>query len=75
MKQKQTRKTKKASATIGHAKKILEFQKKDYQRIFELERKSGENPKYAAMRAGAIYRKRYGRTRTDRWRKALKIAK
>lgn len=69
-------KTKRTSKnTIKKAQRILDAQKQDYQRIFKDEvRKSGDSKK-AAVRAGSVYRSRYGATATKRWKNALKKAK
>lgn len=57
------------------ASKILKSQKDDYQKIFRAEIRKGGDPQKAAVRAGSIYRSRYGATRTKRWKLALKRAK
>ena len=67
--------TKKSSSTIKKAQRILDEQKKDYQRIFKAEVRNGGDSKKAAVRAGSTYRSRYGATATKRWENALKKAK
>lgn len=64
------------SATIKKAERLLKEQKEDFKRIFkaELKRKAGGS-KNAAVRAGEVYRKKYGATRKSRWKNALKEAK
>ena len=57
------------------AAKVLEAQKKDYQRIFREEVRKAKDPKKGAKKAGEIYRSRYGATPTARWKHALKAAK
>lgn len=57
------------------ASKILKSQKDDYQKIFRAEIRKGGDPQKAAVRAGSVYRSRYGATRTQRWKLALKRAK
>ena len=69
------RKAKKTSNTIQKAKRILDSQKNDYQRIFKAEVRKGGDSKKAAVRAGSIYRSRYGATKKSRWNNALKEAK
>ena len=66
---------KSSSNTIRKAQKILDAQKQDYQRIFKAEVRKGGDSKKAAVRAGSIYRSRYGNTASARWQKALKEAK
>lgn len=63
------------SNTIKRAKKVLVAQKNDYQRIFKAEVRKGGDSKKAAVRAGSIYRSRYGATRKARWNRALRDAK
>ena len=67
-------KTRKAGSKIAFARKILAAQKKDYQAIFRREIKKGGDSKKAAIRAGSVYRSRYGKTATARWKNALKRA-
>lgn len=72
-----TRKTAKkrtASKKTAFARKILAEQKKDYQRIFRAEIRKGGDSKKAAVRAGSVYRSRYGATKMARWKHALKRA-
>ena len=57
------------------ATRILDAQKKDYQKIFRAEVKKASDPKEGAKKAGRIYRDRYGKTATARWKRALKRAK
>ena len=61
--------------TVKKARKILESQKKEYQRMFISETKKGGNTKAAAKRAGSAYRSKYGTTATTRWKNALRKAK
>lgn len=63
------------SATIQRARRILKGQKEDYKRIFNQEVRKGGDSKKAAVRAGSVYRSRYGATATKRWENALKKAK
>lgn len=72
---KNNRKATAKSATIKRAKRILESQKEDYKRIFKQEVRKGGDSKKAAVRAGSVYRSRYGATATKRWENALKKAK
>jgi len=65
----------KKTETIKKARRILNSQKQDYQRIFKHELKKGGDSKKAAVRAGSIYRSRYGATAESRWKNALKAAK
>lgn len=70
------KRTKKSSSnTIKKARRILDSQKQDYQRIFKQELKKGGDSKKAAVRAGSTYRSRYGSTKKSRWSNALKQAK
>ena len=69
------RRTTKAAKKANFASKILKSQKDDYQKIFRAEIRKGGDPKKAAVRAGSVYRSRYGATRTQRWKLALKRAK
>lgn len=69
-----TAKKRTASKKIAFARKILAEQKKDYQRIFRAEIRKGGDSKKAAVRAGSVYRSRYGATPTARWKHALKRA-
>lgn len=64
-----------SNSTVKMASKILKAQKDDYQKIFRSEVKKADGPKEGAKRAARIYRDRYGATKTDRWKKALKRAK
>lgn len=68
------KRTKKHSV-LAKAKHILAAQKRDYQAIFRKEVKKGGDSKKAAIRAGSIYRSRYGKTATARWQNALTQAK
>lgn len=62
--------------TIARAASILKGQKKEYQRIFAAEvKKRGVDSRTAAEKAGSVYRKKYGSTPTERWRKAIGKAK
>lgn len=72
---KSTRRSSSSNGTIKKAQRILEDQKKDYQRIFKAEVRKGGDSKKAAVRAGSTYRSRYGATASARWQKALKEAK
>lgn len=74
MASKKTAKKRTAEKKIALARKILEDQKKDYQRIFRAEIRKGGDSKKAAVRAGSVYRSRYGATKTARWKHALKRA-
>ena len=66
---------KSSSNTIKKAQRILDAQKKDYQRIFKAEVRKGGDSKKAATRAGSVYRSRYGATAESRWKNALREAK
>lgn len=66
---------KQSSNTIKKAQRLLEAQKNDYKRIFKAEVRKGGDSKKAAVRAGSIYRSRYGATKKSRWNNALKEAK
>lgn len=62
--------------TIARAASILRGQKKEYQRIFKSEvKKKGVDSKKAAVKAGSIYRKKYGSTAKARWKNAISTAK
>lgn len=65
----------KTSKSIAWAQKIYNAQKKDYQVIFKQEVKKSKSPQKAAKKAGELYRDRYGKTASERWRNALKQAK
>lgn len=67
-------KGRKTAAKISAARRIYSEQKKDYQSIFRREIKKGGDSKKAAIRAGSVYRSRYGATKTARWKNALKNA-
>lgn len=65
-----------ACSTISVAASILKGQKKEYQKIFAAEvKKRGVNSRTAAQKAGSAYRKKYGNTPTERWRRAVGKAK
>ena len=68
-------KTKRGVNILARARKILKDQKNDYKAIFRREVKKGGDSKKAAIRAGSVYRSRYGKTATSRWRNALRRAK
>lgn len=62
--------------TIARAASILKGQKKEYQKIFAAEvKKRGVDSRTAAEKAGSVYRKKYGSTPTERWRRAVGKAK
>lgn len=69
------RKRKSSSNIVKKAQRILESRKKDYQRIFRAEVRKGGDSKKAAVRAGSVYRSKYGATARKRWDNALKAAK
>lgn len=65
----------KKNETVKWAQKIYKAQKDDYKKIFKAEVRKGGDPKKAAKKAGEIYRDKYGKTATIRWKNALKKAK
>lgn len=69
-----TRKTRSAGKKLALARKIYAEQKKDYLSIFRREIRKGGDSRKAAVRAGSVYRSRYGATKSARWKNALKRA-
>lgn len=62
--------------TIKKAVTILAKQKADWQKIFRSEvKKKNVNSNEAAKMAGSIYRSKYGRTPSARWKNAISKAK
>lgn len=66
---------KKRNSTARTASGILKAQKAEYQKIFRAEVRKSSDPKSGAIKAGKIYRKRYGQTPEIRWKRALEKAR
>lgn len=64
-----------ANTTIRTAKKIYDEQKQLYQDQLKKNIRQGKSVPEAAHIASVQYKAMYGKTKTDRWNHALKIAK